>query len=167
MTLLFDIKLTWYQRSVTCHCSHYLQALLFCLFFFEFFFCWNTHSHLSLWSLLLITFAVFPSCAQTPLPSCSLSWRILPKLWMIPSPPQRPHLSLMGPTQGNSVSRTRCFADKTGSSKPGSVHQRWLNVDIYTSCISKARTIQKLWTLYGDENILGDRCFTLDCYCCF
>lgn len=72
MTLLFDIELTWYQRSVTFHCSHYLQGLLFCLFFF----CWNTHSHLplppSLWSLLLITFAVFPSRTQTPPPSRSL-----------------------------------------------------------------------------------------------
>lgn len=38
------------------------------------FFCWNTHSHLSLslWSLLLITFAENNPCAQTPPPSCSL-----------------------------------------------------------------------------------------------
>lgn len=157
MTLLFDIKLTWYQRSVTLHCSHYLQGLSFFLF---------------AETPIPIPISLSEVCSSSHLQfSQAVHKRLLPG-GSCPSSGWFPahHGGLTSPwwtnTQ-NSVSRTRWFADKTGSSKPGSVHQRWLNVDIYNSCISKARTIQKLWTLYGDENILGDRCFTLDCYCCF
>lgn len=166
MTLLFDIELTWYQRSVTLHCSHYLQGLSFCLFFFLL-----KHPFPSPSPSLSLKFAPHHICSFPELHTDTSSLPLSPG-GSCPNSGWFPahHEGLTSPwwtNTWNSVSRTRWFADKTGSSKPGSVHQRWLNVDIYNSCISKARTIQKLWTLYGDENILGDRCFTLDCYCCF
>lgn len=164
MTLLFDIKLTGYQRTVTLHCSHYIQGLWFCLFF-----CWNTHSHLSLslWSLLLITFAENNPCAQTPPPSHSLLEEPAPALGTDDSQPTTEASPLPdGPTHGIlSVGPDGLQTKQAVPSWAQFIRGGW--TWIYNSCISKARTIQKLWTLYSDENILGDRCFTLDCYCCF
>lgn len=147
MTLLFDIKLTWYQRSVTLHCSHYIQGLWFCLFsFFA-----ETPIPIS----LTLKFAPhhicsFPECENNLVCTDTSSLPFSPG-GSCPSSGHRwfpaHHGDLTSPwwtSTWNSVSRTRWFADKTGSSKPGSVHQRRLNVDIYNSCISKARTIQKL-----------------------
>lgn len=113
MTLLFDIKLTWYQRSVTLHCSHYLQGLSFCLFFF--FFCWNTHSHSHL--------SLSEVCSSSHLQFSRVEHRHLLPGGSCPSSRWFPahHGGLTSPwwtNTWNSGSRTRWFADKTGSSKP-------------------------------------------------
>lgn len=129
---------------VQCHTSLqplFTRSLGFFLFFF--FLLKHPFPSLSLSEVCSSSHLQFSRVVHRYLLPPALSWRILPldQLWMIPSPPRRPHLSLMD------QHREFCQQDQVVCRQNRQLQARLSSsevVDIYNSCISKARTIQKL-----------------------